>query len=183
MINGGLRIIGNEKKYKNGFPIITIITVVYNAATILEKTIRSVINQSYQNIEYIIIDGNSQDGTLDVIKQYEEKIDYWQSEPDKGIYDAMNKAIELSTGQWISFMNAGDLFYDNETIKSVFVSEKMYSGYNIIYGNTILQWDGFTEIKNPGRDSEMPFCHQSCFTKLSLLKKYKFDLKYRIHYY
>ncbi len=83
-------------------------TVTYNAEELLEETILSVINQSYKNIEYIIIDGASTDGTIDIIKKYEEKIDYWMSEPDEGIYFAMNKAIEKATGKWINFMNAGD---------------------------------------------------------------------------
>lgn len=76
----------------------------------LEKTILSVLNQTYSNIEYIIIDGGSTDGTIDIIKRYDDKITYWQSEPDNGIYDAMNKGIQKANGEWINFMNAGDLF-------------------------------------------------------------------------
>lgn len=76
---------------------------MYNGESTLEQTIQSVVNQTYDNVEYIIIDGVSTDGTLDIIKKYEDKIDYWQSEPDKGIYDAMNKGIELAFGDWINF--------------------------------------------------------------------------------
>ena len=88
---------------------ITFITVCYNAIDTLEKTILSIINQTYPNIEYIIIDGASTDGTVDIIKKYEHKLSYWISEPDKGIYDAMNKGLKRATGDYINFMNADDI--------------------------------------------------------------------------
>ncbi|WP_051179066.1 glycosyltransferase family 2 protein [Thermodesulfovibrio thiophilus] len=90
-------------------PLITVITVVYNGAKYLEETILSVINQTYPNVEYIIIDGGSTDGTLDIIKKYEDYIDYWVSEKDKGIYDAMNKGIMCANGKWLLFVNIGDI--------------------------------------------------------------------------
>lgn len=89
-------------------PLITVITVVFNAAETLEQTIRSVVNSKLKNIEYIIIDGGSTDGTVDIIRKYEHLIDYWVSEPDLGIYDAMNKGIGLARGQWIYHLNNGD---------------------------------------------------------------------------
>jgi len=100
-------------------PLITVVTVVRNGEKTLEETILNVTNQTYKNIEYIIVDGASTDGTLDIIKKYEDRIDYWISEPDKGIYDAMNKGIDLATGEWINFMNAGDVFCDYEVIKKI----------------------------------------------------------------
>ncbi len=97
-------------------PLVTVITVVLNGKKYLEQTIRSVIHQTYPNVEYIIIDGGSTDGTIDIIKKYENQIDYWVSEPDKGIYDAMNKGVESACGMWINFMNSGDYFMRIRTI-------------------------------------------------------------------
>lgn len=100
-------------------PIISVVTVCYNAVTEIERTIQSVIGQSYPNIEYIIIDGGSKDGTVDLIRKYADKLAYWISEPDKGIYDAMNKGIAVSTGDWICFLNAGDWFAGTRVLAEV----------------------------------------------------------------
>ena len=118
----------------NNRPLISIITVVFNCEKYLEETIKSVINQTYDNIEYIIIDGGSSDGTLDIIKKYEDKITYWVSEKDGGIYDAMNKGIELSHGEWINFMNGGDIFFNKTVIEDVFLSNN-FKNIDIVYYN------------------------------------------------
>jgi glycosyltransferase involved in cell wall biosynthesis len=89
-------------------PLITVITVVLNGEKTLEGTIKSVISQTYPNVEYIIIDGGSNDGTLDIIKKYEDYIDYWVSEPDEGIYDAMNKGIKVALGSYYVFLGSDD---------------------------------------------------------------------------
>ena len=113
---GGLRGKGYFKKSYNDKPLISIITVVFNNEDYLEDAILSVINQTYGNVEYIIIDGGSTDGTLDVIKKYTDEIDYWMSEKDSGVFDAWNKALQLSHGQWIGFLGADD-FYELNAIQ------------------------------------------------------------------
>ena len=110
---GGLRAQGYFKTSLKDKPLITIITVVFNGEQYLEETILSVINQPYDNVEYIIIDGGSTDGTLGIIQKYEHTIDYWVSEKDKGIYDAWNKAVKLSCGEWISFLGADDSYTED----------------------------------------------------------------------
>ena len=107
---GGLKTKGYIKDSTHEKPLITIVTVVYNGQEHLEETILSVVNQTYSNIEFIIIDGGSTDNTIDIIHKYEHAIDYWISEKDEGIYDAMNKASELAKGKWINYMNCGDSF-------------------------------------------------------------------------
>jgi glycosyltransferase involved in cell wall biosynthesis len=117
-------------------PKITIITVVFNGIDLLAGTIQSVFAQTYPNIEYLIIDGNSNDGTLKLIKENEDKITKWISEPDKGLYDAMNKGIKLATGDFLWFMNAGDRIFSNDTV------EKMVAAYtpktDILFGEVML---------------------------------------------
>ena len=115
---GGLRTKGLYKSNLAG-PLLTVITVNYNGGPHLEETILSVLNQSYSNIEYIVIDGGSTDGAVDLLRRYEDAIDYWVSEPDKGIYDAMNKGIRLSSGEWLNFLNVKDVFYDRSTVETV----------------------------------------------------------------
>jgi len=107
-----------NKKY----PKISVVTVIFNNKEGLEKTIKSGINQTYSDIEYIIIDGSSTDGSIEIIKKYENKIDKWTSEPDKGIYDAMNKGIKRATGEYVNFLNAGDVFYNKKVLEKVSVS-------------------------------------------------------------
>jgi glycosyltransferase involved in cell wall biosynthesis len=110
---GGLRTQGFFKTSLKDKPLITVITVVFNGEQYLEETILSVINQAYDNVEYIIIDGGSTDSTLEIIRKYEHAIDYWVSEKDKGIYDAWNKAVKLSCGEWISFLGADDSYTED----------------------------------------------------------------------
>lgn len=173
--------IQNSNKPMNN-PKISVVTVCYNAVETIEKTILSVINQTYQNIEYIIIDGGSKDGTVDVINKYCDKIAYFVSEPDKGIYDAMNKGIKASTGDWINFMNAGDQFYNPETI-SKFFDSKSYGDSSVIYGDAKYKqkW-GWYELCASELNSfhvHTPFCHQSAFIKLARMKTYGYDTRYR----
>lgn len=167
----------------NALPLVSIITVVYNGEKYLEETIKSVINQTYTNIEYIIIDGDSTDGTVSIIRRYEDKISYWVSEPDNGIFDAMNKGIDVSTGKWINFMNAGDSFYANNTLWEVF-STNNYQNIDVIYGNHNVIYSSKTriakagDIKNIWKGSQ--FCHQSSFIASNTHKANKFNFTNKI---
>jgi glycosyltransferase involved in cell wall biosynthesis len=160
-------------------PLITVITVVFNSVNTIEKTILSVIEQTYDDIEYLIIDGGSTDGTLDIIRKFENKIDYWESEKDFGIYDAMNKGVNIANGKWVNFMNAGDLFYSKDTIKDIFNS-KFFHG-TIIYGNVHIRYEHFSRIevaKDPKKLWRgMQFSHQSIFCDLNYLKKNLFNIE------
>lgn len=133
----------SDKRAITQLPLITVITVVYNGAKNLEETIKSILNQTYPNVEYIIIDGGSTDGTLDIIKKYEDKIDYWVSEPDEGIYDAMNKGIVVALGDFYTFLGSDDLLVNNwikETFRFLLSSSVANKAY--IYGNIIFQVGG-----------------------------------------
>lgn len=114
---------------------ISIVTVTYNASTTLEATMLSVFNQTYSCVEYIIIDGGSTDDTINIIGKYADKLSYWVSEPDKGIYDAMNKALKIVTGDFLIFMGADDLFYNNDVIQNV-VSQ--ISDIDAVYYGSVL---------------------------------------------
>jgi glycosyltransferase len=121
---------------KNTFhPLISIITVSYNAAATIEETILSVINQDYDNIEYIIIDGGSTDGTLDIIRKYEDKIAYWVSEKDYGLYHAMNKGIEHAKGEIIGMINADDYYYPGAISKVIKAFEDKDLSQHIFFGD------------------------------------------------
>ena len=105
---------------KQQYPKVSVVTVTYNCVDWVEGTIRNVLKQTYPNLEYIVIDGNSTDGTRQVIEQYADRLAYYESAPDNGIYDAMNKGIRVATGEWVIFMNAGDYFFQSTTVEDVF---------------------------------------------------------------
>lgn len=116
---GGLRRQGLFKVSQPGKPLVSILTVVFNSARFLEETILSVMNQDYDNLEFIIVDGGSTDGTLEVIRKYEHAINYWVSEPDKGISDAFNKAIILAAGDYVNFQGAGDYLLSSNVVSEM----------------------------------------------------------------
>ncbi len=177
---GGLRTQGYFKKSEPDKPLITIITVVFNGEQFLEETILSVINESHDNVEYIIIDGGSTDGTLDIVRKYEHAIDYWVSEKDAGIYDAMNKGIDLATGEWINLMNGGDCFFQPSVLNDIFSDSVSYDA-DIIFGNHQVRYpSGRTRLARAGTVEKLwqgsQFCHQSTFTRACYHKQYKFNL-------
>ena len=160
---------------------ISIITINYNNREGLRKTIDSVVNQTYKNIEYIIIDGGSNDGSADYIKQCDNNIDYWVSEPDNGIYNAMNKGIKIATGEYCIFMNSGDSFYSADVLDKIV---PLLGDFDIVYGNT-----EYTDGKVRRSIDEPPyfsflyvssFSHQSTFIRTELLKKYLYDESLKI---
>jgi glycosyltransferase involved in cell wall biosynthesis len=119
MTQGGRRVRGTQKKLSPNKPLITLITVVFNGAATLEHTIRSVIEQTYDNVEHIIIDGGSTDATLDILRKYQDDIDYWVSKEDAGIYDAMNKGIVLARGDYIGMLNSDDYFANPSALEKI----------------------------------------------------------------
>ncbi|WP_448701687.1 glycosyltransferase family 2 protein [Mucilaginibacter sp. AW1-3] len=161
-------------------PILSVVTIVYNNVSDIERTMLSVLNQTYPHIEYIVIDGLSNDGTLEIIKKYESRIAKLISEKDEGIYDAMNKGIAAATGDYIIFMNSGDEFYAPDTVAQVFASAP---DADIYYGETEMINDrreslGQRRHKAPkkftwkGFKYGMSISHQAIYIKRSLVEPY-----------
>lgn len=164
---------------------ISVITVTYNCVDLIEGTILSVLKQDYPFIEFIIIDGASNDGTIEILYKYREKIDYFLSEPDKGIYDAMNKGLSKSTGDWVFFLNAGDVFYSNSILTEVFKNSTDNS--NAYYGDIYYKKQEGLKLSKGNRPFWAPnhnylsmgFSHQGVVIRSSLAKEFKFDLSYK----
>ncbi len=161
---------------------ISVITVTFNAAATLETTILSVIGQSYPDIEYVIIDGDSSDGTKEIIRKYKSALGHYISEKDSGIYDAMNKGIKASSGDWIIFLGADDVFYNNNIVSKIFSSDSV-NGYDFIYGDVIFK-SGY-KIIGGSRDYikliDRNIVHQAIFYKKKIFDKLcVFNLKYKI---
>jgi glycosyltransferase involved in cell wall biosynthesis len=172
-----------KKTYINK-PLVSIVTVVFNGERHLEETILSIVNQTYNNIEYIIIDGGSTDGTIDIIKKYKGAIDYWKSETDKGIYDAMNKGVVFANGDWLNFMNAGDSFSSENGVKN-FMKYKD-TQQSLIYSDILLISDQGEENKIIQHEFKKymfyrNICHQSIFYNYKKLRTmFFYDLSYQI---
>jgi len=164
-------------------PRVTIVTVCKNAVDMIEKTIKSVVTQSYPNIEYIIIDGASTDGTQGIIKNYENQLAHFQSEPDKGIYDAMNKGNEIATGDWINFMNAGDYFYDENAVEKIISIETRLIA-PLRYCDVFVQRNNELIIRQHKPIFQYGLynniCHQAVFYNLKKLGILQFDTQYKI---
>ncbi|MDR2148721.1 MAG: glycosyltransferase [Tannerella sp.] len=168
------------------YPVVTIITVVLNAKTNLKKTVCSVAEQDYPKIEYLVIDGGSTDGSLDVIRDYHPAvISKWLSEKDDGIYSAMNKAGRMASGEWICFLNAGDVFVDSTIVGKVVETIQLQPEQpGIVYGNILIQKspEEFMErqAQSPRNSHRMYFCHQSAFVRQSLVRQYPYDEHYKL---
>jgi len=185
----GLRTKGYFKKSYDDKPLISIITVVFNGEKYLEETIQSVINQTYDNVEYIIIDGGSNDGTVEIIKKYEDQIDYWVSEKDDGIYDAMNKGISVCLGDIVGIVNADDVIYKDTLLK---VSEAInmrdtdytYGSVHFVNEQGTILGEMFPlpydDIDNK-KYTDIPFPHPSLLIKRKIYKEIGlFNTKFKL---
>ena len=171
---------------KKKMPTLTIITICYNIKDEIERTCESIVNQTWQDFEWIVVDGGSTDGTVDILKKYAYRIDKLISEKDKGIYNAMNKGIKLAHGEWLSFMNGGDCFAARDVLEKVFAG-KEYDA-DVLYGNVkMFRTDGSIYIRTyPDKLSKRFFYkdiinHQASFIKRDLFNKYGlYNENYRI---
>ncbi|PST84018.1 glycosyl transferase [Pedobacter yulinensis] len=166
-------------------PRLSVITVVYDNVKDIERTMLSVLNQTYPHIEYIVIDGDSNDGTAEVIKKYESRLAHFLSEPDRGIYDAMNKGLTLATGDYVLFMNSGDELYEPETVTEVFEASP---SADIYYGETEMydrNWKSLGQRRHEAPETfswesfkyGMSVSHQAIYIRRSLTEPY--DLRYK----
>lgn len=185
-LEGGYRVIGQSSKNDESLPVVSIITVVYNSEAYIERTIASILSQTYPNIEHVILDGSSKDNTLSIIRKFDSKIAFWKSEKDNGIYDAMNKAQLLATGEYIMFLNSGDEFSSNDVLAKAFEKSKTADVY---YGDTQITDESGVLLYNrrlrPPQKLKwtdfrygMLVCHQSIIIKRELSATY--NTKYRI---
>lgn len=161
-------------------PLVSVITVTYNADEHIEKSICSVLNQSYDNIEYIIVDGGSTDQTVRIINSHGSRISRFISEPDRGIYDAMNKAINIAAGEWLFFLGADDILYDDKVIESMFQHD--LSPYSLVAGDIIRQkaqkrcessYSWKLLLKNT-------LHHQGTFFRRSLFGDFSYDISCKV---
>lgn len=161
--------------------LISIIVVSLNTKVDFLKTLKSINKQTYKNYEILVVDGNSSDGTKKEIIKRKKTISKFVIEKDKGIYHAMNKGIKMSSGNWIIFMNSGDLFYKKNVLYN-FISENV-KNCDIVYGDTLVSAKNLKYVVNSKpfeyKTLLMPFCHQSVFVKSNILKKRNFSLIYR----
>ena len=175
---------------KHLHPKFSIITVTYNAEKVIENTIQSVIVQTYKNVEYIIIDGASLDHTMEIIDRYRDRIHLVISEPDKGLYDAMNKGIEHATGDYVCFLNAGDTFHQDDILFQMVHTLHETRMPDVIYGETAIVdlQEHFLHMRRLSAPEHLTWksfkqgmlvCHQAFFARIDWAKREPYDLSYR----
>jgi len=181
---GGVRFKGSRRRSSYHEPLISIVTVVYNGEQHIDQAIRSVLSQTYGNIEYIIVDGGSTDRTLDIIREHEDQIDCWVSEPDRGIYDAMNKGIKLASGDLLGLLNSDDWYADGALAEVA----RIYAGSDVRDRVIAGKWDivldrlGLTIEATPSLRfyTGMPLCHQAMFVPMAAYSSIGlYDVGYR----
>lgn len=163
-------------------PLISIVTVCLNSANYIERCIGSVLNQTYINIEYIIIDGGSTDGTQEIIKKYEDRITFWVSEKDKGIYDAMNKGISICKGEFIGLLNSDD-YYLPDAVQTVVDTVSNNPSIEVLHGNIITTNKQGTHISKGNNNNLLKVfsvIHPTCFISSEIYKTFKYDDKIKI---
>lgn len=180
---------GGKRTKFNGPPgtvKVSIVTVVYNGGDTLERTVQSVLGQGFPDLEYIIVDGGSKDGTLDIIRKYEHQLAYWVSEKDQGIYDAMNKGVALCTGEWVGLINADDMYAEG-AVSSAMEAAEGRPAVNIIHGDILINYpDGGSKVKHARVSGfllkywEMVLNHPSFFVRRSYYQGRPFDPAFRV---
>lgn len=170
----------------NNEPLISVITVTYNAASVIDKTMKSLDIQTFKDFEHLVIDGKSKDDTLKIINHFSLPQTHIISESDKGLYDAMNKGLRLAKGKFVLFLNAGDAFHSNDTLSNY--AEQAKKNADIIYGNTVIvSREGEVlgprhlsvpdKLTNKSFANGMLICHQAFMVKKELASEY--NLRYR----
>lgn len=183
MCKGGRRLKGVTKTAYPGRPLLSVVTVVFNGAAHFERAIQSVLSQSYGNVEYIVVDGGSTDGTIDILRKYDDRIDCWVSEPDSGIYDAMNKGIGLANGELIGLLNSDDDYLPDAL-------SKVDRAYGTAPGKDVVitgRWNVLFDNKDLGitlspslKFHSLRFCHQATFIPKRVYEAHgMYDTKYR----
>ncbi|MEI8349020.1 MAG: glycosyltransferase family 2 protein [Candidatus Omnitrophota bacterium] len=194
-LEGGLRTLGKfDRKSTVEKPLVSIVTVCRNSEKYIEETIKSVLTQSYDNIEYIIIDGCSTDKTIDIIKKYDNKIAYWLSESDRGAYDAMNKGVILANGEWVGIINSDD-WYHTSAVEQIVCASQEQPYVDIVYGDLLhVRIDGGyvrredcedgKYFRRTGSHNNMlerwGLFHPTCFVKRRIYKEHKFNIKFKL---
>lgn len=184
-VQGGYRLNGTTSKRNADLPVVSMLTVVYNSEEFIERTIQSILEQTYPNIEHIILDGGSNDHTLSIIKKYNDQLAYWKSEKDKGIYDAMNKVQELAQGDYLMFLNSGDEFNDEHVLSNTF---QLVKNADVYYGDTLVTDAQGNALRHrrlrPPQQLKwtdfrygMLVCHQSIIIKKELSSNYNINYK------
>jgi len=174
---GGLRIAGRYKTHEPTSPLLSVVTVVFNGEATLEACIRSVTEQAHDNVEFVVIDGGSTDGTLDLLHEHDDRIDYWVSEPDRGIFDAMNKGVSLVTGDYVHFLGCDDVLvgFGPDLVKHLTDPRCVYYG-DVFIPNRGVTFDGeFNRLKL----CHTNICHQSILYPSIVFEKYRYNVRYK----
>lgn len=166
---------------------ISIVTVCYNCESVIENTLNSIVDQTYSNKELIVVDGASKDSTYSYVQKVSNLISMKSvSEPDKGVFDAMNKAAKLCSGDWIIFMNAGDVFYDKFVLDKVFKDKTYDKSIGVVFGDVLYKGNKMVTTQNlpfylnNSKIKQMGICHQTIFTRTKLVENIGFDLNYKL---